>query len=245
MMFSSAIRVGETGGYPLHPETGTALAIYTSSKSARCDDGKYGIAGHGGARNRADRMSDSLTLAQANGVIDAAHRATAMGLPLNRHVTIHWSRAGVADSKAAAATGAFLTLVRDWLRKRGQRTAHVWVRENDEGDGSKGSHVHILLHLPMGAPWTYWRLRRWVERITGQSYRKGVVRTTRIVGVAKGDTGMMLRYQSNLSAVVSYIIKGTAPDMARFLSLELVAPGGRICGKRAAFSQNIADTPDN
>ncbi len=48
----------------------------------------------------------------------------------------------------ARATSAFLKQVRDLLARRGQRFAYVRVLENDAGDGSKGGHAHILLHLP-------------------------------------------------------------------------------------------------
>ncbi|NNC73163.1 MAG: hypothetical protein HKN78_09860, partial [Sphingomonadaceae bacterium] len=132
----------ETGGNWPEPETGTPFALYSYSKSdaafsSHVDaavEKQRGIAsaarpasassseqkqGWGGARNRADRVSDSLSLHQAEGIVRAARRACAIGLPFNRHVTIHLERAGVPDAEAAVAIGAYLTLARDFLRKRG------------------------------------------------------------------------------------------------------------------------------
>ena len=158
MPFSGSSREGGNVGIAPSLETGMAVAIYNISKSAPPFDAEHGFSGWGGARNRADRVSDSLSLMQAKNIIEAAQYAAAIGLPFNRHVTIHWERAGVHDNRAAAATGRFLKLAGDWIAKRGPqfeynqrkskrlaRIAWAWVREN--GDG-KGSHVHILMHLP-------------------------------------------------------------------------------------------------
>src|SRR3546814_15908735 len=67
----------------------------------------------GGARNRADRVSQSLSMRQARNIIDAVRYAYWIDLPLNRHVTVHWERAGISDDRAAAATSQFLKLARD------------------------------------------------------------------------------------------------------------------------------------
>jgi hypothetical protein len=61
-------------------------------------------------------------------IFAAVAKANAIGLPPNRHWTVHWIRAGVSDDEAAAATGALLTLVRDWLRKQGYQTGRRYVR---------------------------------------------------------------------------------------------------------------------
>ncbi len=44
----------------------------------------------GGARNRADRESEALTLAQVRNLIAAMAHARAIGLPFTRMITIHW-----------------------------------------------------------------------------------------------------------------------------------------------------------
>lgn len=236
MPFSRSCREGENNGFAPEAETGTPVANYSSSKSARRLDGKHGFSGWGGARNSAGRTSDALSLKQASGIIEAAQFAYRVGVPFNRHVTIHLERAGVPDSEAAAAIGAFLTLARDWLRKRGERTAWAWVREN--GDG-KGSHVHILLHVPAGVTWGGWRLRRWIERITGKRYQAGIIRTARIGGTARTAGAAPAAYQANLAAVVAYVIKGASREAGQALRLDRLEAGGRIISKRAGWSQNV------
>ncbi|PSO13630.1 MULTISPECIES: hypothetical protein [unclassified Sphingobium] len=225
----------ENGGNAGVPETGTIPAKYNTSKSARDLHEKHGRRGWGGARNTADRTSDAVTLHQAAGVIRAAEVAWAIGLPLNRHVTIHLEKAGVADRDAAKAIGAFLRMMRDWLRKAGLMTAGAWVRENGLG---KGSHVHILLHLPTGVRWTFQRCRRWLERIVGVPYRKGVIVTRRIRGSARPDQ-MLDLYSANLAKIVMYLIKGVQACDAKMLGIQHYRPGGTVIGKRVGWTQNI------
>ena len=217
---------------PPPTRSGTSPAIIDSSKvhghlgknaAKRC---------HGGARNRADRVSYQLTDKQVRGIFEAVTRASAIGLPLNRHWTVHWDLAGVTDDKAGAATRALLTLVRDWLRKQGHRFACVWVRENDEGDGSKGSHVHILLHVPAKVRWCGWRNRRWLERVTSSVYVKRTSRT-RVVGRSLNDTSSTSRqFQINLANVTSYIVKSAADNVLSNHGICRQADSGSILGKR-------------
>lgn len=184
---------------------------------------------HGGARNYASRTSDYLTPKKVLDLIGAAHRARELCLPFNRHITVHWEAAGVPDSRAMAATTAFLKALRDWL---GGETAYLWAREN--GDG-KGSHVHILAHLPAGQRWHGARGRRWIERISGKPYTAGVMKTRAIGGA--GEPGGEL-YAANLAAVLAYALKGVEPDVAAAMAIEHEA-GGRIIGKRCGRSRNI------
>lgn len=155
--------------------------------------------------------------------------AKAIGRALNRHITVHWQSAGIPDERAAAATTAFLKYFREWL---GHATAYVWARENGEG---KGSHVHILAHLPAGMRMDGARSRRWLERITGRPYRRGTIRTTRIGG-GKDPDGPA--YAANLHAVLAYILKGGTEDVADTLAIAR-KPGGCIIGKRCGTSRNI------
>jgi hypothetical protein len=212
------------------------LARHVQSKSAPHLCPNPGKTSWGGSRNRADRTSEGLSHKQASGIIAAAQSAAAMGLPLNAHVTIHWERQGVPDSAAAKATGSFLTCVRDWLRKQGLPFAYAYAREN--GDG-KGSHVHILLHLPPGSRWHFQRSRRWLEAVSGGRYRKGVVVTARVRGTAAGAIAHRELYAANLQTVVGYLTKGALPCAAHALGLVNFEPGGRVAGKRAGWSQNV------
>ncbi len=254
MPFSDLSRESGNGGIAPTPANGTPVATYTSFKSARPFDAKPGFSGWGGARNRADRVSDNLSQSQASGIIEAAQFAAAIGLPFNCHVIIHWERAGVPHNQAAQATARFLKLASDWIAKSGAAVnkqtrdngprilsfAWVWARENDvSGYHSKGSHVHILLHLPLALNWSGWRVRRWVSRLTGKPYRAGVLRTTRIGGKVCAAFDTTAAYHANLSAVAGYLLKGTTVEAAKTLGLERLETGGRILGKRVATSQNI------
>lgn len=222
-----------------HRPIGTRRAVNSSpsvaSSPARC---------WGGKRNNASRTSNSLSLSQAANIIEAAQFAAAAGMAFNRHLTIHWQQAGVPDEQAAWATGRFLKLAGDWIAKRGglelnqeqsSSFAWVWVRENGE---RKGSHVHILLHLPAGTQIGAMQ-RRWLRAVTDLPYSASTIKTTRIGGTAGAAESAPAAFQTNLAAVVGYILKGTSPNVARELGLERREAGGRIVGKRAATSQNI------
>jgi hypothetical protein len=162
-------------------------------------------------------------------LITAAMTAQTIGRALNRHITVHWAAAGVADNRAAAATTAFLKYLREWL---GGATAYIWAREN--GDG-KGAHLHILAHLPAGRHMSGARSRRWLERITGRPYRLGTIRTRRIAGSRDPASPV---YAVNLRAVLAYVLKDSDTDAAAALGIGHAA-GGRIIGKRCGTSRNI------
>lgn len=221
--------------------TGTARAIKFSPSVAPSPARRWG-----GRRNSASRTSDSLSLDQAANIIEAAQFAAAAGMPFNRHLTIHWQQAGIPDEKAAWATGRFLKLAGDWITKRAgsaakirgeyaSRFAWAWVREN--GD-RKGSHVHILLHLPAGTRIGRMQ-RRWLRSITGKPYSASTIKTARIGGTAGAAQSAPAAYRANLAAVVGYVLKGASPAAARKLELQRLEGGGRVIGKRAATSQNI------
>jgi hypothetical protein len=185
---------------------------------------------HGGARNSASRTSEALTLADAKKLLAATKQAIAIGRPFNRFLTVHWQAAGLTDREAMAATMAFLKYLREWLRCE---TAYVWTRENG---GGKGSHLHILASFPQSRKWNGWIARRWVERITGNPYKSGVVLSEPIVGARQPDSAL---YAANLQTVLAYILKGASPDVAASLGLDHEF-GGRIIGKRCGTSRNIA-----
>ena len=113
------------------------------------------------------------------------------------------------------------------------------MRENDEGHGLKGSHVHILAHVPPGCDWGRMQ-RRWLRRIAGRPYQSGAVRTRRIGGSEKAWQSNPGGYAANLEAVVGYVLKGADAATAAALGINRWGEGGRVTGKRAATSQNIA-----
>ena len=129
----------QTTANPPIPQVGTAVAINYLT---------LGVAGHlpcsthrGGARNRADRKSDALTMAQIANLTAAERHSSVIGLPFTRMITIHWQAAGVALADMVKATGRFLDLLTKALARHKSKTAWLWTLEN--GD-RKGGHCHLL-----------------------------------------------------------------------------------------------------
>ena len=190
--------------------------------------------GWGGARNRSGRTSEYIKLEAALQLVESARWAIAAGVPFNRHLTVHWAMGGVSDHCAAAVTGRLIKLIGDWVKKRGGRFAHAWVREIGR---RKGSHVHILLHIPEGVRLGH-MTSRWFKAIAGKA-SKGAIRTRLIGGSAKAAFSGSDWYEDNLAAVVAYLLKGVSVEAGQALGLELAAAGGWITGKRISISQNL------
>ena len=142
-----------------------------------------------------------------------------------------------------------LKLWREALAERGLPFACVWTRENDDGDASKGSHVHILAHVPATAgPGFLRRLRAWARlaaggryhrrsgRITGPVYAAGAVNTRRIGGRVAAARAV---HEVNLAEALGYLLKGADKQAADNLKLARLEPGGRVTGKRCGWSENV------
>ena len=216
-------------------ESGTDLAILCKSgaTSPPCQTQST----WGGARNRASRTSETINTVKAVELVEAAQRAMAIGLPFNRHLTVHWAKAGLTDRQAAAATGRLLKFIRDWVRKKGGQVAHAWVRENGCG---KGSHSHLLVHIPTGL--TLSLSRRWYRRATGWTGRipRFAVKSVRVGGTARAGLSGSDWYQANLAALLAYVLKGSDEATGEGLGLDAWGEGGQIVGKRIAISANLA-----
>lgn len=196
----------------------------------------------GGARNSRLRESIALTGAQAVNLIEAAHHATAIGLPFTRMMTVHWQAAGVPLEGMAAATGRFTDLLTKALARHGKRlsgskTAWLWVHEN--GDG-KGWHCHLLVHIPVELlPMVQKQRRRWLRLITGTPFKARVVKTDALGRRLGLETANPELLAANVEGALEYLLKGVAPDALIAASLKRLEPGGRIIGKRCGTSQNI------
>jgi hypothetical protein len=152
-------------------------------------------------------------------------------------VTVHWEKQGIADERAAWATGRFIKLMSDYIGSKGGRIAYAWVREN--GDG-KGSHVHILIHLPRGRGIGQ-KARGWIGRITRKPYQTGAIDTRRIAGTADACWTAPALHRTNLATALSYVLKGASAEARAALPIWHAEIGGRIIGKRCSTSQNIAE----
>ena len=122
-------------------------------------------------------MSHNLSRQQVEGMIAAAQFAASANLNIQRHWTVHYERAGIADRHGAAFIGRLLKLVGKAARRAGGEMAAQWVRENGEG---KGAHVHILLHLPAGMT-LRGRTRHWIVT-AGGTFRLRVSKVGRSAG---------------------------------------------------------------
>lgn len=200
---------------------------------------------HGGPRNFADRVTVELTSKQARKLREAWAFADWQGRTLNYWITIQWSRLGIDDAKAGAALSAFLTYVRDFLRKQGIPVHWVYVRENG---ANKGSHAHILLYLPSAAAKGFHALQEgWLERIARRPYVTGTIKGEALPRRAKwSDTPKEGEYATKQEAVqadswycLNYVMKGVPEPLAKELNLKKVEAGGAIIGKRVGVCDGL------
>src|SRR5262249_7340294 len=151
-------------------------------------------------RNRRGRRSTALRLSEVRNIIAAAVFTAQEHRALNRHTTIHFEAAGLADP--VRAIRAYMKLARDWLRTQGAPFAYLWVRES--GD-AKGEHAHILMHVPTSLVGQFARRERgWRKRI-GAKPALGAFRSSAIgrsyrhaeVGIQHGE-----QYDDALAGIV-------------------------------------------
>lgn len=209
---------------------------------------------HGGKRV-AKAVTATLSKSQVQAVIGGASRSIALGVPLNRFVTVHWGALSVSERDSFKATQNLLRRARDWLRDNGAKVAWVWVRETSPQEPEKGAHVHWLLHVPEGLRAAFLgRLKGWVLASAGQGvrYRAGAVHS-RSVGSVGCEVRAPETHRANLQAVVAYMLKGMAAGDSEIAAEGLsriwaglgaeqlrCATGGLVSGKRAGFSCNLA-----
>ena len=189
----------------------------------------------GGARIRADRVSNNLTERQAWMLLEAAECSLRRRTPYNRFITIAWERGGLDAKDSVETTGQFIKAARDWLHCRGERLDWAWVQESGPGN----AHCHILLHVPRTLDPLFRPMPlRWVKRLLGGHYGKGVLQSQRLVICASPD-GYPPAQRAELLGKVHYMLK-TAPAASE-QTLGMVGMGykswGRSClvhGKRCA-----------
>jgi hypothetical protein len=191
----------------------------------------------GGARNRRNRQSEALTSRQVGELIAAAHHADAIGLTLNRMITIHWESAGIEPPDIAWANGRFLDLLGKTIARHGGSAAFLWAQES--GDG-KGGHCHVLAHVPaLIVPITTQRQLGWLRAITGRSYRCRIIHSNPIGARLGLETSNPALHAANLAEALSYVLKGADDPAVANFGLQRQAAGGRCFGKRCGTSQNI------
>jgi hypothetical protein len=208
---------------------------------------------HGGKRTRA-AVSIGLSAAHVASIINAAIGSIERDMPFNRFVTVHWGALGLSDAQAFKATSALTKYARDLLRDNGAVGIWAWVRENDDGDGAKGSHVHWLVHVPEKLREAFLgRLKGWCVRAAGASrYRAGALSSSPIGRHVDSWLTSPDSHHANLREVVAYVLKGLSPQAAHMVAkrLDLIwigygaampNPGtaGIIQGKRVGVSKSL------
>jgi hypothetical protein len=212
---------------------GTAGAIYSDSyrwQLAPRSDGR------GGPRNRADRYSLHLSRRQVGGLIEAASFALATGRLFQRHWTVHYEAAGIAESEAALFIGKLLNLVSKQAKRAGGELTALWVRENGH---RKGGHVHILMALPAGLSLRN-RTGKWIQSAGGNPARK--VSKVRTIGSKLANVAPGAHYLANGEAVLGYLLKGADAATGHCYRLDRYGEGGPITGKRCGWTQNVGRT---
>lgn len=212
-------------------ETGTALAIIDNIPS--CGQSRARGA-WGGARNSANRTSEQLTYRQCVDLIDAGNFADAIGLRFNRHWSVHYAKAGIAEHEAAGFIGRLLKLAGDFARRHKGQFAALWVREGGQG---KGGHVHIVMHLPSRLT-LKGRTRRWVGLAGGKCCNK-VSKVRPIAGRVAAADGDSLHYRHNARNVKYYVLKNVSREAGEHLGLSYSGERGLVVGKRCGWTQNI------
>ena len=158
----------------------------------------------GGARNFRDRTSWQLTQRQGSVVRDRAFDAWDADMPLSRFITVAWGMAGIEPEDAVRATGAFVSLARDWMRNHGFSMPWVWVQECGV---VFGQHAHILLHVPAELEGLFRPMpRRWAKAILSGHYVAHTVKTERLASAYSAQHNRW-QYEAALLGKLSYMLK--------------------------------------
>ena len=214
--------------------TGLAVIYLRTGGAANC---AAQASRRGGARNHSGRVSHALTSGRVANLLAAAGHANVIGLPLNRMTTIHWEAAGVQPAGMVKATGRFTDLFTRWIARKRHRTAWVVVHENGPG---KGAHCHLLVHVPPALVKALTgQQRAWLRRITGQPYRKRVIRSRPVGDLLGLETRNPALHSVNLAEVLGYLVKGADATAAAQHGLLRLDGGGPVIGRRCSTSQNI------
>lgn len=100
------------------------------------------------SRNR--RLTHCLSTQQARNLLAAFDHATAIGHPLNTHVTVHWAATQDMAARIPDRIQLLIERMRHWLNRRGILVCHVWVQEASARrfENKDVPHLHMLVHVP-------------------------------------------------------------------------------------------------
>lgn len=170
----------------------------------------------GGAHNRRDRPSWQLTERQCRRMIGRSLDAWDAGQPLNRFVTLSCGKAMIPAGEAVTATGAFVTLARQWMHGHGYAMPWVWTQESGE---KLGQHAHILMHVPPMLNDLFGPMpRRWAKKLAGGHYPAGMIDTKRLEGACGPEVNSLL-YEASLMGQLQYMLKCAPPELEEMLDM--------------------------
>ncbi len=182
----------------------------------------------------------ALDLGQVRSVVNAAAFAERQGQPLNARLDITWRESPLFRTKTwQKLQGEVFDHMTRFLRRRGIRTAFVWVRERAEG---KGAHSHAALHLgprpkEVKADLVHYLTRKF--RFSGKGIRIGMgaygahtpaMRAGILRYITKGIDHRAFRYTD---------MDGSTENIGAALGIRHQGEQGIIEIKRCGTSQNI------
>ncbi len=170
-------------------------------------------------------------------VIDRSFDAWEAGTPMSRFITLAWGLAEIEAGDAVKATGEFIKMARDWMRRHGHPMPWVWVQERGK---RFGQHAHILLHVPKELDLLFRPMPlRWAKAIVRQGYVKDTVDTQKLGEAYSANPEL---YRARLMGKLHYMLKCTPAKLDEPLGMigwghKPWGQSSRVIGKRAGVWQ--------
>lgn len=123
------------------------------------------MASRAGRGNWSSNPRMTLSLAQVENNWAALGHAERLGLCPTDTLDIHFDRGDLFDleNRARRSLGEFLKSARQWVERKGERTAYIWTLENR--GGGDGVHAHVLIHVPPAIATRFHQLKpRWARK---------------------------------------------------------------------------------
>lgn len=192
----------------------------------------------------------SQTAEQAQNNWAALGHAERLGLRPNIALDINFGVGGLMDPdrNASSSLRAFLKLARQWIERRGGRTAYIYALENRySGIGETGVHAHILIHVPDDLREDFHSQKRiWARNPeVGMTWRPGLFGP-------KGKSRKPIPSQRGVMGKLAYMTKDASPAFLAAFEPFINASTGKpwlhdsdkpsnapIYGKKAGVSRNI------
>lgn len=177
------------------------------------------------------RQSRYIQLPQACSFIEAASEAYRLETPWNCFITLHLETASILPIRASQHVRESLHRLGKYHKRNNMAFSYGWTLENS---AVKGVHLHLIVHRPNDLPMHpisyYWAVLKFFR----------IKRSKGILKVNKFWSHQS--YETNLSNVVSYCVKGLRTGAGSKLEiqtgfkLKITNDQGVIIGKRIGWS---------